>query len=43
VHMATDKEISDFKKATQAVWEDVKKIAGAEGKPIADVVMPLQK
>ncbi|MGE0627800.1 MAG: TRAP transporter substrate-binding protein [Hyphomicrobiaceae bacterium] len=43
VHMATDKEISDFKIATKVVWDDVNKIAGPAGKPIADVVLPLQK
>jgi TRAP-type C4-dicarboxylate transport system substrate-binding protein len=43
VHMATDKEISDFKQATQVVWKDVEKIAGAAGKPIGAIVLPLQK
>ncbi|MGE3645332.1 MAG: TRAP transporter substrate-binding protein [Beijerinckiaceae bacterium] len=43
VHMATDAEISAFKQATKAVWDDVAKISGAAGKPIADIVMPLQK
>ncbi len=43
VYMATDKEIAEFKQATMAVWDDVNKIAGPAGKPIADVVLPLQK
>ena len=43
VHMASDKEISDFKQATKAVWDDVKKIAGSAGKPFADIIMPLQQ
>ena len=43
VHMASDKEISDMKKAMSGVWKEVEKIAGPEGKPFADVILPLQK
>jgi TRAP-type C4-dicarboxylate transport system substrate-binding protein len=43
VYRATDQEISDMKKAMSAVWEDVNKVAGPEGKPFAEVILPLQK
>ena len=42
VYRATDQEIADTKKAMAAVWKEVDKVAGPEGKPFADVVMPLQ-
>jgi TRAP-type C4-dicarboxylate transport system substrate-binding protein len=43
VYRATDQEISDMKKAMSAVWKEVEKVAGPEGKPFADVILPLQK
>jgi TRAP-type C4-dicarboxylate transport system substrate-binding protein len=43
VYRATDEEISDMKKAMSVVWKDVEQVAGAEGKPFAEVIMPLQK
>jgi hypothetical protein len=32
-----------MKKAMSVVWKDVEQVAGAEGKPFAEVIMPLQK
>ena len=43
VYRATDQEISEMKKAMSVVWKEVDKVAGPEGKPFADVIMPLQK
>lgn len=43
VYRATDPEISELKKAMSVVWKEVDKIAGPEGKPFADVILPLQK
>jgi TRAP-type C4-dicarboxylate transport system substrate-binding protein len=43
VYMASDKEIADLKKAMSGVWKEVEEVAGAEGKPFADVILPLQK
>ena len=43
VYMATDKEISDLKQAMSGVWKEVEQVAGPEGKPFADVILPLQK
>ncbi len=43
VYRATDQEISDMKKAMSPVWPEVEKISGPEGKPFADVILPLQK
>jgi TRAP-type C4-dicarboxylate transport system substrate-binding protein len=43
VYRASDAEISDMKKAMAVVWKDVEKVAGPEGKPFAEVILPLQK
>jgi TRAP-type C4-dicarboxylate transport system substrate-binding protein len=43
VYRATDEEISELKKAMSVVWQDVEKVAGPEGKPFAEVILPLQK
>jgi hypothetical protein len=43
VYRASDAEISDMKKAMSVVWKDVEKVAGPEGKPFAEVILPLQK
>jgi TRAP-type C4-dicarboxylate transport system substrate-binding protein len=43
IYRATDQEISEMKQAMAGVWKEVDKIAGPEGKPFADVIMPLQK
>ena len=43
VYRATDAEISEMKKAMSPVWAELEKFTGAEGKPFADVIMPLQK
>jgi TRAP-type C4-dicarboxylate transport system substrate-binding protein len=43
VYHATDEEISEMKQAMSVVWKEVEKVAGPEGKPFADVIMPLQK
>lgn len=43
IYRATDQEISDMKKAMSVVWKEVDEIAGPDGKPFAEVVLPLQK
>jgi TRAP-type C4-dicarboxylate transport system substrate-binding protein len=43
VYRATDAEISAMRKAMFPVWAELEKFTGAEGKPFADVIMPLQK
>ena len=43
VYRATDAEISEMKKAMSPVWAELEKFTGAEGKPFADAIMPLQK
>jgi len=43
VYRASDEEISEMKKAMSVVWKDVEKVAGPEGKPFAEVILPLQK
>jgi TRAP-type C4-dicarboxylate transport system substrate-binding protein len=43
VYRASDAEISDMKKAMSVVWKDVEQVAGPEGKPFAEVILPLQK
>ena len=43
VYRATDKEISDMKQAMSVVWKEVESVAGPEGKPFAEVILPLQK
>jgi TRAP-type C4-dicarboxylate transport system substrate-binding protein len=43
VYRASDAEISDMKKAMSVVWKDVEKVAGPDGKPFAEVILPLQK
>ena len=43
IYRATDEEISELKKAMSVVWQEVEKIAGPEGKPFAEVILPLQK
>ena len=43
VYRATDNEISEMKQAMSVVWKEVDKIAGPEGKPFAEVILPLQK
>ncbi len=43
VYRATDAEISEMRKAMSPVWAELEKFTGAEGKPFADVILPLQK
>jgi len=43
VYRPTDAEISAMKRAMSAVWPEIEKFAGPEGKPFADVILPLQK
>jgi TRAP-type C4-dicarboxylate transport system substrate-binding protein len=43
IYRATDTEISAMKKAMSPVWPEIEKIAGPEGKPFADAILPLQK
>ena len=43
VYRASDAEISEMKKAMSVVWKDVAQVAGPEGKPFAEVILPLQK
>jgi TRAP-type C4-dicarboxylate transport system substrate-binding protein len=43
VYRATDAEISAMRKAMSPVWAELEKFTGAEGKPFANVIMPLQK
>jgi TRAP-type C4-dicarboxylate transport system substrate-binding protein len=43
VYRATDQEISEMKKAMSVVWKEVAEVAGPEGKPFAEVILPLQK
>jgi TRAP-type C4-dicarboxylate transport system substrate-binding protein len=43
VYRASDAEISDMKQAMSVVWKDVEQVAGPEGKPFAEVILPLQK
>jgi len=43
VYRATAAEISEMRKAMSPVWAELEKFTGAEGKPFADVIMPLQK
>jgi TRAP-type C4-dicarboxylate transport system substrate-binding protein len=43
VYRASDQEISDMKKAMSVVWKEIEKVAGPEGKPFADIILPLQK
>lgn len=43
VYCATDQEIADMKRAMAVVWTEVEKVAGSEGKPFADIILPLQK
>jgi TRAP-type C4-dicarboxylate transport system substrate-binding protein len=43
VYRATDTEISTMRKAMSPVWAELEKFTGAEGKPFAAVIMPLQK
>jgi TRAP-type C4-dicarboxylate transport system substrate-binding protein len=43
VYIATDQEVSEMKKAMSVVWKEVEKVAGPDGKPFADVILPLQK
>jgi TRAP-type C4-dicarboxylate transport system substrate-binding protein len=43
VYRATDAEISLMRKAMSPVYAELEKFTGAEGKPFADVILPLQK
>jgi TRAP-type transport system periplasmic protein len=43
IYRATPAEISAMKKAMSPVWAELEKIAGPEGKPFADALLPLQK
>jgi TRAP-type C4-dicarboxylate transport system substrate-binding protein len=43
VYRATDAEISEMRKAMSPVYAELEKFTGAEGKPFADVILPLQK
>jgi TRAP-type C4-dicarboxylate transport system substrate-binding protein len=43
VYRATDAEISLMRKAMSPVYTELEKFTGAEGKPFADVILPLQK
>ena len=43
VYRATDEEISEMRKAMSPVYAELEKFTGAEGKPFADVILPLQK
>jgi C4-dicarboxylate-binding protein DctP len=42
IYRATDAEISVMKKAMSPVWAELEKFTGPEGKPFADVLLPLQ-
>jgi TRAP-type C4-dicarboxylate transport system substrate-binding protein len=42
VYRANDAEISAMRKAMSPVWAELEKFTGAEGKPFANVIMPLQ-
>jgi len=43
IYRASTQEISEMKKAMAGVWKDVEKVAGSDGKPFAEVILPLQK
>jgi C4-dicarboxylate-binding protein DctP len=43
VYRATDEEISRMRKAMSPVYAELEKFTGPEGKPFADVILPLQK
>jgi len=43
VYRASDTEISEMRKAMSPVWAELEKFTGAEGKPFADVILPLQR
>jgi C4-dicarboxylate-binding protein DctP len=43
VYRATPEEVSAMKKAMSPVWAELAKFTGAEGKPFAEVLVPLQK
>lgn len=43
VYRATPEEISAMRKAMSPVYADLEKFTGAEGKPFADAILPLQK
>ncbi len=43
VYRATEEEISVMRKAMSPVYAELEKFTGAEGKPFANVIMPLQK
>ena len=43
VYRATPEEISAMRKAMSPVYAELEKFTGAEGKPFADAILPLQK
>ena len=43
IYRATSEEISQMRKAMSPVWAELEKFTGPEGKPFADVILPLQK
>jgi TRAP-type C4-dicarboxylate transport system substrate-binding protein len=43
IHRASDPEISETKKAMSVVWKEIDAMAGPEGKPFADAILPFQK
>jgi TRAP-type C4-dicarboxylate transport system substrate-binding protein len=43
VYRPTAEEVSAMKRAMSAVWPEIEKFAGPEGKPFADAILPLQK
>jgi TRAP-type C4-dicarboxylate transport system substrate-binding protein len=43
VYRATPEEISAMRKAMSPVYAELEKFSGAEGKPFADAILPLQK